>query len=686
MAFNQTEKQEKEYLKQIISFLKKVIGNTDASVKDHVDTLAEYKDYIWFNKDIDPHEIRSMSESILNHFALGESVINKHKRLTKILAIPYFGRIDFLEKKENSKVMPIYIGIHTFYDPESRATLIHDWRAPVSSMFYDHELGEAGYRSPSGEIKGVISLKRQCRIRGGKMEFMIESALTVHDDILQKELSSNADDKMKNIVATIQREQNRIIRNEDIRTLIIQGVAGSGKTSIALHRIAYLLYTFGDSISSKDILIISPNKVFSDYISNVLPELGEETVLETSMEQILSGVLEHKYKYQTYFGLVNELLEKPSSSLINRIAYKASFGFISELDKFILHIENTYFKAADVKLTKYITIPAPFIEEQYLRFNRYPIRRRFDAMADYMLDMLKIQYTFTVTTTGRNLLKKEIRLMFAGNNDIQVYKDFFKWTNNPGMFKMRKGHTLEYSDLAPLAYLHLALEGNGNQPFRVKHLLIDEMQDYSPIQYKVIQKLFPCRKTVLGDAGQSVNPYGSSTAETIQKSLTASEIMKLCKSYRSTFEITDFAQKIHPNAELEPVARHGEKPQILQFGSAVEELSGIMGLISTYRKSGYKSLGIICKTEQQARKMADMLKSYANDISFLSSQSSAFVQGIVITSAHMAKGLEFDEVIIPQTDERNYRSEIDKSMLYVAVTRAMHRLTLTFHEARPATH
>lgn len=686
MAFNQTEKQEKEYLKQIISFLKKVIGNTDASVKDHVDTLAEYKDYIWSNKDIDPHEIRSMRESILNHFALGESVINKHKRLTKILAIPYFGRIDFLEKKENSKVMPTYIGIHTFYDPESRATLIHDWRAPVSSMFYDHELGEAGYRSPSGEIKGEISLKRQYRIRGGKMEFMIESALTVHDDILQKELSSNVDDKMKNIVATIQREQNQIIRNEDIRTLIIQGVAGSGKTSIALHRIAYLLYTFRDSISSKDILIISPNKVFSDYISNVLPELGEETVPETSMEQILSGVLEHKYKYQTYFGLVNELLEKPSSSLIDRIAYKASFGFISELDKFILHIENTYFKAADVKLTKYITIPAPFIEEQYLRFNRYPIRRRFDAMADYMLDMLKIQYTFTVTTTGRNLLKKEIRLMFAGNNDIQVYKDFFKWTNNPGMFKMRKGHTLEYSDLAPLAYLHLALEGNGNQPFRVKHLLIDEMQDYSPIQYKVIQKLFPCRKTVLGDAGQSVNPYGSSTAETIQKSLTASEIMKLCKSYRSTFEITDFAQKIHPNAELEPVARHGEKPQILQFGSAVEELSGIMGLISTYRKSGYKSLGIICKTEQQAREMADVLKSYANDISFLSSQSSAFVQGIVITSAHMAKGLEFDEVIIPQTDERNYRSEIDKSMLYVAVTRAMHRLTLTFHEARPTTH
>ena len=682
MAFNQTEKQEKEYLKQIISFLKKVIGNTDASVKDHVDTLAEYKDYIWFNKDIDPHEIRSMRESILNHFALGESVINKHKRLTKILAIPYFGRIDFLEKKENSKVMPIYIGIHTFYDPESRATLIHDWRAPVSSMFYDHELGEAGYRSPSGEIKGVISLKRQYRIRGGKMEFMIESALTVHDDILQKELSSNADDKMKNIVATIQREQNRIIRNEDIRTLIIQGVAGSGKTSIALHRIAYLLYTFRDSISSKDILIISPNKVFSDYISNVLPELGEETVPETSMEQILSGVLEHKYKYQTYFGLVNELLEKPSSSLINRIAYKASFGFISELDKFILHIENTYFKAADVKLTKYITIPAPFIEEQYLRFNRYPIRRRFDAMADYMLDMLKIQYTFTVTTTGRNLLKKEIRLMFAGNNDIQVYKDFFTWIGKPEMFKMRKNRTLEYADLAPLAYLHIALEGTPTLS-RVKHLLIDEMQDYSPIQYKIIQKLYPCRKTILGDACQSVNPYGSSTADMILKAFVTGEVMKLCKSYRSTFEITSFAQRIQTNEELEAITRHGEEPTILSFKNPEKELSVISELITTFKKSTYKSLGIICKTEMQAQEITEKLKSYTDNLFFLSHQSTAFAKGIIVTSSHMAKGLEFDEVIIPQANDTNYNTLIDKSMLYVAVTRAMHKLTIT-HWGKPS--
>lgn len=678
MIFNQTEKQEKEYLQQILDILKKRIYHTNLSVKEHVDTLATYKEYLWSNKDIDPHEIRSMRESILNHFAVGEKVIDMHKRLTKILDNPYFGRIDFQEKKENSPLIPAYIGIHTFYDPENKTTLIYDWRAPLSSMFYEYELGEAAYLSPSGEIKGNISLKRQYRIRRGKMEFMIENGMTIHDDILQKELSSHTDKKMKNIVATIQREQNRIIRNEEARTLIIQGVAGSGKTSIALHRIAYLLYVFKERISSKEILIISPNKVFGDYISNVLPELGEASVPETSMEQILSEVLNHSYKFQNFLEQVNELLTKPNPDFVDRIQYKASFSFMWELDQFILYMENNYFKAVDVKLTPSVTVPAKFIEEQFRRFNRYPMRQRFEAMADYILEMMKVRYIFTGTTFERNLLKKEIKKMFAGNKDIQVYKDFFKWTAKPEMFKLRKNHILEYADLAPLAYLHIALEGNGRTHTSVKHLLIDEMQDYSPIQYKVIQKIFPCRKTILGDTCQSVNPYGSSTADMIQKVLVTGEVMKLCKSYRSTYEITRFAQTIRTNPELEPVKRHGEKLQILKFDQEKEEILAIVDLISTFRKSAYTSLGVLCKTELQAQEMANKLKPYIQDIYFLSNQSSTFIQGIVIASAHIAKGLEFDEVIIPQADNKNYHSEIDRNMLYVAVTRAIHRLSLTY--------
>ncbi|MBC5623595.1 HelD family protein [Butyricimonas hominis] len=678
MVFNKTEEQEKEYLRQLIGIINDTINNTDKSVKEHVDTLQEYKDYIWSNKDIDPHEIRSMRESILRHFASGESVIDKRRRLGKILEIPYFGRIDFKEKKEGSETMPLYIGIHTFYDPNQKINLIYDWRAPVSSMFYDHELGEAAYSSPTGEVNGEISLKRQYRIRNGKMEYMLESSLTVHDDILQKELSANADDKMKNIVTTIQREQNRIIRNEEAPVLIIQGVAGSGKTSIALHRIAYLLYAQKGDISSKDILIVSPNKVFADYISNVLPELGEETVPETSMEQILSGILDNKYKYRNFFEQVTELLDKPAPDFIERIRYKASFEFISRLDKFILHVENTYFKATDVQLTRLVTIPAEFIEEQFRRFNRYPMRQRFETMTDYILDMMKVKYGFTVTTAEKNLLKKEIQKMFTGNNDLQVYKDFFKWSGQPNMFKTRKNHTLEYADLAPLAYLHMALDGNTAR-LRVKHLLIDEMQDYSPVQYKVLQKLYPCRKTVLGDACQSVNPYGSSTADIIRKAFVTGEVMKLCKSYRSTFEITDFAQKILTNEELEPVIRHGEHPAILRFKNMEEEISGIANILSTFKTSNHKSLGIICKTEAQAMEMTEKLKAYTSNIYFLSNRSSAFAKGIIVTSAHMAKGLEFDEVIVPRVDDKNYSTPIDKSMLYVAVTRAMHKLTLTYH-------
>ena len=284
MVFNENEEQERKYLQKIISTIKETINSADVLIDNQTQTLKEQKDYLWQSiKEIDPQEIRSMRESILNTLAVGEGVIAKRRRLGKLLDIPYFGRIDFKKRAVGSKVTPIYIGIHTFYDAASKKNLIYDWRAPIAGMFYDYETGKASYDSPEGEIEGDISLKRQYRIRKGVMEYMIESSLTVHDDILQKVLSSNADDKMKNIVATIQREQNLIIRNENANVLIIQGVAGSGKTSIAMHRVAYLLYAHKGIISSKDILIISPNRVFADYISNVLPELGEESIPETGM-------------------------------------------------------------------------------------------------------------------------------------------------------------------------------------------------------------------------------------------------------------------------------------------------------------------------------------------------------------------------------------------------------------------
>lgn len=676
MIFNKTEQQEKEYLLEILNIIKDALKSTDSSVKGYVETLKEHKEYLWSNKDIDPQEIRSMRESILNHLAVGENTICRRRRLGKLLDIPYFGRIDFSEDCREGEITPLYIGIHTFYHYQTKTILIYDWRAPVSGMFYDYEPGQASYSAPSGDVAGLISLKRQYRIRKGVMEFMIESSLTVHDEILQKELSACTDERMKNIVATIQREQNRIIRDENAPTLIIQGVAGSGKTSVALHRIAYLLYAYKNEISAKDILILSPNKVFADYISNVLPELGEENVPEKSMEQILSGILDDKFRYQNFFEQVTELLGKPQPGFIERIQYKASFGFISQLDAFILHIENNYFRAVDIKLTRHITIPAEFIAEQFRRFDRYPMRQRFEAMADYILEMAQVKFRVAVTTANRNILKKEIRNMFAGNNDLHLYKDFFNRIGKPELFKLRKNHTLEYADLAPLAYLHMSLDGCKIQT-NVKHLLIDEMQDYSPIQYKVIRKLYPCHKTILGDAGQPVNPYGSSDAEMIQKAFVTGEIMKLNKSYRSTYEITVFSRIIRPGNEAEIIERHGEYPQVYQYKRTEDELIAITGFITRFRKSGFKSLGIICKEEHQAFVLYKNLQQSIKDIHFLSQQSTAYINGIIISFAQMSKGLEFDEVIVPHADRKNYKTETDRSILYIAVTRAMHRLSVT---------
>ena len=660
---------EEKYLAHVLQRLRAAIGGADTTVRERVQTLDEQKRYIWENKDLDPQEIRSARENMLNIHAVGESAIARRARLQRMLDSPYFGRIDF-----NGE--PVYIGVHTFHDFDTRTSLVHDWRAPIASMYYDYELGPAAYTSPAGEVTGEITLKRQYRIKNGRMESMFDSSVTIHDDILARELAANADDKMRGIVATIQREQNRIIRDAEAPTLIIQGVAGSGKTSIALHRVAYLLYTFKDTLTSKDILIVSPNKVFADYISNVLPELGEESVPEVGMAELLSEVLGGKVRYQTFFEQVAELLEKPAPGLADRIAYKSTPEFAAALDRFVLHLENEGFAAIDLKI-RHITIPREYISEQFRRFHRRAIRERFEAMADFIAGELDIKYGITATTAERNFLRDEMRKMFAsGAGDLQLYKEFFAWLGRPEMFKTRKGATLEHSDLAPLAYLRIALDGVKPRT-GVKHLLIDEMQDYTPVQYRVIGRLFPCRKTLLGDAGQSVS-CGSSSAETISRVFAGSRVMRLCKSYRSTFEITEFAQRIRRNDDLEPVARHGEEPQVLGFASDDEEIAAIARLIADFRKSDHRSLGIVCKTETQAAELHAKLADL--EIFLLTSRSRTFTHGVVITSAHMAKGLEFDCVIVPHATAANYRTEIDRSMLYIAATRAMHRLALTHSE------
>jgi DNA helicase-2/ATP-dependent DNA helicase PcrA len=474
-------------------------------------------------------------------------------------------------------------------------------------------------------------------------------------------------------VATIQRDQNAVIRNEDATVMVIQGVAGSGKTSIALHRIAFLLYRYRETIAAKDILIISPNKVFADYISNVLPELGEEHIPELGMDELAADLLDHRYQFQTFFEQVSALLERPHPAFIERIQFKSSFEFLSQLNKYLLHVENHYFAVAELRVGK-TTVPRALLQEKFKAYHRVPLLQRFALVANDVRAYVRDATRRKLTGQEKATIGEAIPRMFRFNNVLDFYRDFYRWLDKPGFFRFEHGQRLEYADVFALIYLRIRLEGISAYD-QVKHLLIDEMQDYTPVQYAVLSRIFNCRKTILGDVNQTVNPYSASSAETIERVFPQADIVRLHHSYRSTVEITAFSQRITPNPDIIPLERHGPEPEIARYNSQDEELEAIGQRIAAFKNSGNHSLGIICKTLRQAEGAYQALQ--APGVHLLTDESTSFKEGVIITTAHLAKGLEFDAVVVPFATTRNYQTEVDKSMLYVACTRAMHQLTLT---------
>ncbi len=670
---NATEQEEREYLEKVKEVLLLALRREDERVRQYSDELRESKQYIYEHQSgLDEADLVAAGQSINRMAYTGESAVLRKRKLIKLGDSPYFARIDF-DPEGTDDAFPVYIGIYSFTDEANRVNPVFDWRAPISSMFYDYELGKASYTTPSGTINGEILLKRQYKIRDGKMEFMIENDINIHDDLLQRELSKSSDDKMKNIVATIQRDQNAVIRNESANVMIIQGVAGSGKTSIALHRIAFLLYRFRDTIRSKDVLIISPNKVFADYISNVLPELGEEHIPELVIEELASEVLEHKIKFQTFFGQVSQLLESPDPAYIERIKFKSTFEFLGKLNQYMIHVENNFFVPEELRIGKTV-VPYPFIHDRFRAYHRIPLLKRFHEVVKDIQNYVRDQ-------TGRKLQGGEkakiweaAPRMIKRSTVMDFYRHFFEWIKRPDLLKMR-GEELEYSDVFPFIYFKIRLEGVSAYD-HVKHLLIDEMQDYTPVQYAVLSRLFKCKKTVLGDVSQTVNPYSGSSAETIHQVFPQGETVKLMRSYRSTWEITQFSQRVAESPGIIPMERHGSEPEVKQCADNDEELAQVSEWVQRFRNSGHVSLGIICKTLEQAQHVHSQLRIQNGFL--LTEESTSFKEGIIITTAHLAKGLEFDEVIVPFVSSRNYHNEVDQRMLYIACTRAMHVLSLTF--------
>lgn len=670
---NSTETEELEYLEEIKERLLLALKRVDDRVKQFSDELRQNKAYIYEHQSgMDEADMVAAGQSINRMAISGESAVAMKRKLMKLHQSPYFGRIDF--SSDTREPAPVYIGIYTFFDEAASRNLVYDWRAPISSMYYDYELGPASYSTPSGLISGVITLKRQYRIREGRMEFMIENDVNIHDEILQKELSKAADDKMKTIVATIQRDQNMVIRNESSQVMIIQGVAGSGKTSIALHRIAFLLYRFRESIAAKDILIISPNKVFADYISSVLPELGEEQIPETEMDELALDLLENKFRFQTFFQQVAFLLEKHDPGYIERIRFKSDFEFLRRLNQYLIYLENNFFQAQELRIGR-IVIPSPFIHERFLAYHRVPLLKRTPLVVKDILQFLRSKTDRKLTGQEKSEIWRAVPQMIRVSNIFELYKDFYTWLGRPEMFQMAAGNVLEYADVFPLIYCKIRMEEV--QPFdHVKHLLIDEMQDYTPVQYRVLSRIFKCNKTILGDISQTVNPYSGSSSEGIHEVFPNADIIKLFRSYRSTWEITAFTQRILPNVQLIAMERHGPEPLVLGFQNNGEEMEKIKGLIAIFKNSGHHSMAIIAKTHQQSKFLFSQLRS--TGVHLLTADSTSFKGGVIITTAHLAKGLEFDEVVVPFVSSRNYHTEVDRRMLYIACTRAMHQLTLTY--------
>ncbi|AVD36255.1 HelD family protein [Clostridioides difficile] len=644
---------------------KKAENLVDKLDKDYMDT----KMYMVKNRgEIDPHEMFQNEQGLKQIDNYGAFMVKVRDKIDKIKDSPYFARIDF-RLKDMDDESKYYIGRFAFdYEDE---LIILDWRSPIASMFYDYEIGKAGYDAPIGWVDGEITRKRQFKIKNGKLEYALESSINIQDDILQKELSHTSDEKMKSIISTIQKEQNQIIRNDKAHTLIIQGVAGSGKTSIALHRIAFLLYRFKDKISANNVIILSPNKVFGDYISNVLPELGEEPLCELSFENIAEVQLDRVINFESE----KDPLEINDAKWAERVRFKSTFDFVKLIDYYIKQMPNKIFIPKDYNFGSF-TAKSDWIQSRFEAYNRYPVKKRLEKVAEDIHYKFESDNIMEEDLPKLKSILKSLNGMLTIKNTLTLYKDFFKQMNLSNMFVMATKKTLEWSDVYPFIYIHAAYEGIQEDKI-IRHVVIDEMQDYTPIQYAVINLLFKCKKTILGGFGQLVNPNHTHTLDDMRQLYNEGELVTLNKSYRSTFEIINFAKKVQDVSSLEPIERHGEEPALVKCTNKQDEVSKIKIEIEEFKKSDNATLGIILKTDSDAEVIYNALKQEYS-VNLISSESSSFTKGVSITSIKMSKGLEFDEVIIPSVNSKTYYSDYDRSLLYIACTRAMHKLKLTY--------
>lgn len=644
--------------------------------KREVEAMHEYYWENYTEMDEYGYENFDNQQALLTQVNANAEKHSLHVRYKRLMDSPYFGRVDFIYEGEDEPEI-FYIGIGSFSPKKGGVPLIYDWRAPVSSLFYDYDSGEASYEAPGGEMCGVITSKWQYKIRKGKLVYAFESDVKIDDEVLREELSASGDTKLKNIIRTIQKEQNEIIRNTKDRVLVIQGVAGSGKTSVALHRIAYLLYHDRINLHSENVLILSPNSVFSDYISHVLPELGEEPIREMSLDtfaykRLSDTVNDCEDRYDRLERLLAGGSDENYQRKQSREFMDSLYGYVMELEAELMDFEKVSLKGFGKSVQEIQTL-------FYEKFTEFPLLKRMDAVREYIVDEYE-------TLTGKELSQEEddrMRIVFDKmyeTKDIYIlYSRFLAAKGYKALPHHRyEQRCLSYEDVYPMLYLKLLLTGSGKDT-SIRHLVIDEMQDYSYLQYEILGMLFSCPMTILGDKAQTMD----TKIQDVTKFLPAifgKDIrrIEMNKSYRNTEPIAAYAASLTGETDAELFARDGDAVEMRNFFSREETLSFVADAFSKEADTT-ETASLLFLTEAEAKaayrrleKLFDEKGLSKEQLSYIDRNSNYFHTGLTVTTFYLAKGLEFETVYAVTAKDRT--DALTNQARYIMATRAMHRL------------
>ncbi|MED4753294.1 RNA polymerase recycling motor HelD [Brevibacillus choshinensis] len=757
---DQDRLKEQQRVEQVIAEINRQI----ASLQDHVTEVSAdivgIRKHFWDDVTVNFEDateaaetyasIKQQAEVLSERERVHRHAHNQLRTLNRLVQSPYFGRIDFREETDAS-ADPIYLGIASLLDEREEQFLVYDWRAPISSLYYDYSPGPVKYETPSGTVSGEITCKRQYVIRDGQLLHLFDTGVTIGDELLQEVLGKQADSQMKSIVATIQRDQNRIIRNEHSRLVIVSGAAGSGKTSAALQRIAYLLYRYRKTLRAEQIVLFSPNSLFNSYVSTVLPELGEENMQQTTFQDYAEHrlgstfQLEHPLAQMEY---VLTAMEEPEyRERLEGIRIKTSPRFMRAIDDYASLLKEDGILFRPITFRDRVIVSAKRIRNHFYSMeSSISIPNRMALLAKWLLGELKKQErlecskpwvedelelldkdafvavyqelrkqnqfredTFNDFDREQELLsakivKKQFRPLRESIRELQfidtkaTYRQLFSDSalattvfsveERPELWAEICTQTVErldkneltYEDTPPFLYLQEKLEGFQTNNI-VRHVFIDEAQDYSPFQFALLQRLFPRAKmTVLGDWNQAIyaHAYDSSSFESVASLYEPeqTETFVLTKSYRSTEPIVEFTRQLVKDGErIEPFRRAGRKPSVTITPNHEALTEKITAQIQKLQAEGHQAIAVITKTAEEAQAAYERLRDKL-DIRMIGTRAIAYETGALIIPSYLAKGVEFDAVLIYNASSERYHLESERKLFYTACTRAMHELHL----------